>query len=185
MDDEAGAAGGGHGVDEGEEDAVVLLLIDAEPALHRHRHPHRRAHGGDAIGDQGRLPHQAGAEAAGLHAVGGAADVEVDLVVAPVGADAAGRGQQGRVAAAQLQGDRVLGGIEAEQARAVAVDHGVGVQHLGVEQRLRRQHAVEGAAVGVGPVHHRRDREAQDVGGQFGGVHRAIVAGAAAARRAG
>jgi hypothetical protein len=70
------------GVDEGEEAVEILLLVDAEPAFHRHRHGHRRAHRGDAVGDQRRLLHQAGAEAAGLHAVGRATHVEVDLVVA-------------------------------------------------------------------------------------------------------
>ena len=51
--------------------------------LDRHRQRHRVAHRPHAVGDQRRLGHQAGAEAAGLHALGRAAAVEVDLVVAP------------------------------------------------------------------------------------------------------
>ena len=62
-----------------------ILLVDADPALHRHRHGHRRLHGRDAIADEAGLAHQAGAEAAVLHAVGRAADIEVDLVVAEIG----------------------------------------------------------------------------------------------------
>ena len=64
-----------------------VLLVDADAALHRHRNRHRRAHRRHALGDQLRLAHQAGAEAAGLHAVGRAADVEVDLVIAELLAD--------------------------------------------------------------------------------------------------
>ena len=159
MHDEIRATRRRHRVHEGEEAVVVLLLVHAEPALHRHRDAHRLAHGRDAFRDQRRFPHQAGAEAARLHAVGRAADVEVDLVVAPVRADAGRLGQQRGVAAAKLQRHRMLAPIEAEQALTVAVDHCLRVNHLGIQQRARRQHAMEGAAVAVGPVHHRGDRE--------------------------
>ncbi len=50
----------------------------------------RVLHGGDAVADQCRLGHQAGAEAALLHALGGTADIEVDLVEAEIGGDARG-----------------------------------------------------------------------------------------------
>ena len=53
---------------------------------------------GHALGHQRRLAHQAGAEAAALHPVGRAADVEVDLVVAEVLADPRGLGQLGGLA---------------------------------------------------------------------------------------
>ncbi len=76
----------------------------------------RRLHGRDAIADELRLGHQAGAEAALLHAVGGAADVEVDLVVAEAFADRGGLGERGRVGAAELQRDRVLAVAQREQA---------------------------------------------------------------------
>ena len=125
-----------------------------------------RLHGGDAIADQRRLRHQAGAEAALLHAVGRAADIEVDLVVAEVRADArATAASAARIAAAELQRDRMLGRIEAEQPRAVAAQHRAGGHHLGVEQRAARQQAMEEPAMPVGPFHHRRDAEAARQGG--------------------
>ena len=54
----------------------------------------------------------------------------------------------------------MLGRIEAEQARAIAVQHRGRGDHLGVEQRVRRQQAMEVPAVPVRPVHHRGDAEA-------------------------
>ena len=56
--------------------------------------------------------------------------------------------------------DRVLGRVEAEQARAVAMQHGAGRDHLGIEQRPAREQAMEEPAVPVGPLHHGRDAEA-------------------------
>ena len=64
-----------------------------------------------------------------------------------------------RVRAAELHRDRVLGRIEREQARAVAVQHRAGGDHLGVDQRAAREQAMEEPAVPVRPVHHRRDAE--------------------------
>ena len=56
-----------------------------------------------AVGDQRGLGHQAGAEAARLHALGRAAAVEIDLVVAPALAQPRAVRQRLRIAAAQLQ----------------------------------------------------------------------------------
>ena len=56
----------------------------------------RAAHGRHAARHQRRLRHQAGAEAALLHAVRRAADVEVDLVVAEALADRRRLGEPGR-----------------------------------------------------------------------------------------
>ena len=127
------------------------------PALHRHRNFHRRFHGGDAVGHQRRLDHQAGAEAAFLHPVGRAADIEIDLVVAEIFADARASAERRRIAAAELQRHRMLGRIEAEQPRAVAAQHRAGGQHFGVDQRAAREQAMEEPAMPVGPFHHRRD----------------------------
>ena len=86
-------------------------------------------------------------------------DVQVDLVITPVGTDARGGGERLRLAATQLQRHRMLAGVEAQQPLAVAVQHRLRVHHLGVEQCAGRQDAVERAAVPVGPVHHRSNGE--------------------------
>ena len=117
----------------------------------------RALHGSDAVGDQRRRPHQAGAERAGLHAVGRAADIEVDLVIAERLADPRRLGEFARIRAAELQRDRVLFRIETKQPVARAVYDRVGNDHLGIEQRTARQLAMKEAAMPVRPVHHRRD----------------------------
>ena len=117
-----------------------------------------RLHRRDAIADQRRLRHQAGAEAALLHAVRRAADIEIDLVDSRSPRRCARtRASAARIAAAELQRDRMLGRIEAEQPRAVAVQHRAGGHHLGIEQRAARQQAMEEPAMPVGPFHHRRN----------------------------
>ncbi len=69
-------------LDEAAKKAVVVLGVDADPGLDRDRQADGMAHRPHAGGDQLGLGHQAGAEAGALDPVRGAADVEVDLVVA-------------------------------------------------------------------------------------------------------
>src|SRR5690606_22887894 len=75
-----------------------------------------------------------------------------------------------RFTTTQLQRDRVLHRVQRQQPPTIAVDDGVGVHHLGVQPRMRRQQPVEDPAVGVGPVHHRGDGQAQLVGSDDGGA---------------
>ena len=89
----------------------------------------------DAVGDQRRLGHQAGAEAAGLHPVRRAADIEVDLVIAELRGDPRRFGQLARIGAAKLQRHRMLHRIKAQQALARAMHDGGARHHLGEEQR--------------------------------------------------
>jgi hypothetical protein len=77
------------------------------------------------------------------------------------GADARGLREQLGFAAAQLQRNGMFDRIHREQARAIAEHHRVGMHHLGVQARVRREHAVEHAAMRVRPVHHRGDGQAQ------------------------
>ncbi len=159
MHDEGAHAGGGDDIDEALQVALAILLVDADAALDGHRNFDLPLHGGDAGRDKLRLGHQAGAEAALLHAVRRAADIEVDLVVAVRLADRRCLGERDRIGAAELQRHGMLDVVHAEQARAVAVQDGRRGHHLGVEPRVARQLAVEGPAVPVRPVHHRSDRE--------------------------
>jgi hypothetical protein len=134
--------------------------------------PIRSLHGGDAVADQRGLRHQARPEASLLHALRRAADVEVDLVIAEVGADPRAAGERRRIAAAKLKGHRMLCRIEADQPVAVAMQHGAGRHHFGVDQRPPRQQPMEEPAMPVGPFHHRRHAKPPPRG--FAGVLRFI-----------
>src|SRR6266852_3090829 len=163
MHDEGVDARRDHDARERIERFLRILVVDADAAFDGHRNPDRRLHGGDAIADEARLRHQTGAEPALLHAIGGAADIEIDLVVAEVGADARALRERRRVGAAELQRHRMLRRIEAEQARAIAAQHRARRDHLGIDQRAAREQAVEEPAVPVGPLHHGGDAEARNV----------------------
>src|SRR5581483_11507168 len=106
---------------------------------------HRR----DAVGDEPRLRHQAGAEAALLHAVGGTADIEVDLVIPEARGDARTLGERRGIRTAELDRHRMLGGVIAEQPLAVAVQYRAGREHLRVDERAPRQQTVEVPAMPV------------------------------------
>ena len=136
-----------------------ILIVDADAAFDRHRDRHRGLHRRDAIADERGFRHQAGAEAAVLHPVGRAADIEIDLVETEIGADARAVSKRARLAAAELQRQRMLGRIEPQQPRAVAVQHRAGGEHFGIEQCAARQQAMEEPAMPVGPFHHRRNGE--------------------------
>ena len=117
---------------------------------------HAPLHRGDAGGDELRLRHQAGAEATLLHAVRRAADIEVDLVVAerlrrspPPRRAAPDRSRR----AAAPPGCSIA--LMPSRRVAIAVQDRRRGHHLGVEQRMARQLAVEGPAVPVRPIHHR------------------------------
>ena len=101
----------------------------------------RALHRRDASRHQLRLRHQAGAEAAGLHPIGRAADIEVDLVIAEILADPRGLRELARIGPAKLQRHRMLDRVEPEQPLAVAMHDGAGRHHLRIEQRPPRQHA--------------------------------------------
>ncbi len=118
MHDEGPATGGGYHRDEAGEERQLLAVVDADAAFDRDRHGGWDGgdHGGDAGGDMLRLGHEAGAEAPTLNALRRAAAVEVDLVIAEVGADRGGAGELGRLAAAQLQRHRMLALVEGEVA---------------------------------------------------------------------
>jgi len=164
MHDERVAAGATYLVDERRQTRVVVLLVHADAALHRHRNPERRdrgAHRGNAVTHQHGFAHQARAEATGLHAIGRAAAVEIDRVVTALRADPRRLRQEVRLGAAELQHDRMLGRIEPEQPLPIAMDRRLRGHHLGVQHGMRGQKPVEVPAMPVGPVHHRGNRKTQ------------------------
>ncbi|XQU70369.1 hypothetical protein OJJOAM_003100 [Cupriavidus sp. H18C1] len=154
MNDKGLATGLGNRADEIAHEIVMLDRVDADPVLDGDRHRHRVAHGPHAVRHQLRLRHQAGAKRPALDPLGRATAIQVDLGIAPALAQL-GRGRQiGRLAAAQLQGNRLLGRIEVQMARDIAMQQRTGRHHLGVQPGVAAQLAMEGAAVAVRPVHH-------------------------------
>src|SRR5262249_49297935 len=105
--DQSGNAGALNRAGEGFERLLRVLIVDADAALDRHGQLDRSNHGCDAVADESRLCHQTRAEAAFLHAVGGTADVEIDLVVAELLGDARAFGKSPRIAAAKLECNRM------------------------------------------------------------------------------
>ena len=139
--------------------SLAVLIVDADAALDGDRHRHPRPHRRHAARDEIWLRHQAGAEASLLYPVRGAADVEVDLVVAEALADGGGLREPRGIGAAELQGDRVLFGVEGKQPLAVPVQDRLRRHHLRVEPRAAREQPMEEPAVPIRPVHHRGDAE--------------------------
>ena len=137
MHDQRVGAGGDDAARQRVERDLRILIVDADPAFDGDGNADRALHRRDAIGDQRRLRHQAGAEAAVLHPVRRTADIEIDLVIAEILADPRGGREIARIGAAELQRDRMLARVEAEQPRAVAMNDGAGRQHLRVERARR------------------------------------------------
>ena len=96
-------------------------------------------------------------EGAALHALAGAAAIEVDLVVTALLAHHGATRQIGRLAATELQGHQVLLFVKPQVLGRVAVDQRTGGQHLGVKQGVAREQPVEIAAMAIGPAHHGGD----------------------------
>lgn len=126
-----------------------LLVIDADAAFDRDRNIDRRLHRHDRRRDQIGLTHQTGAECAILHAIGRTAAVEIDFVIAVVGADARALRQRLRLAAAKLQRDGMFGGIIAQQAIARTEEDRARRHHFCIEQRLTRQQPVQIATMAI------------------------------------
>src|SRR5260221_10475678 len=139
---------------------IRILLVDSYSAFHRYGNLYRILHGRNALANQRRLGHQTGAEAALLHAIRWAADIEIDLVVAKVFADARRLRESLRIGTAKLERHRVLERVKTEQPLAIAMQHRTGGEHLGIDQRPTRQQPMEEAAMPVRPFHHRGDTKA-------------------------
>ena len=136
---------------------ITFHIIDADAALDRHRQA-LAAHGGDTFGNPRGLGHQAGTETPGLHPVTGATHVQIDLVETRLCPPVRAARQLIGVTAAQLQGQRPLGGVVTQQTIPIAMDQGRRGHHLRVQPYMTRYQAHEIAAVTVGPFHHGCDR---------------------------
>ena len=189
VDDERRSARRLHRFREGEQGLPRLLLVDADAALDRHRNVDCRDHRRHAFGDEAGLAHEAGAEAAALHPVGRTAAIEIDLVIAELGADARRFRKPARRRSAELKRHGMLARVEADQALARTEYDRVRGHHLGIEQGAAREDAMERPAAPVGPVHHRGHGKACAIGSRHGahiGKAHAIVAdGVAAATSSG
>ncbi|MCY1436852.1 hypothetical protein D9M71_529900 [compost metagenome] len=159
MHGKTAATGVAHLADEIAQLGVAVAAIDTDAVLDRYRDLHRILHRLHAIADQRRMAHQAGADHIVLYPITRAADIEVDLVIACGLGQLGARGQVSRHAAAQLQGQRMLGLVMAQEPLGIAVQQGTGGDHFGVEQGVAGEQAQEEPAVAVGPVHHRRNAE--------------------------
>jgi hypothetical protein len=124
---------------------------------------HRQAcgsdHGGDGFGDAIGIEHQTGSEVAALDAVAGAADVEVDAVVAPGFGKAGAVGEADRVIAADLEDEGFFVRGEAKEPIEVAMDDRLGGDHFGVEHHPPTDLPREKSEMPIGALHHGRNAE--------------------------
>ncbi len=160
MNGEAAAAGLFHAGHKPVEKIVIILVINADAGLYRHRHTDGCLHGFHALAHQFRLGHQNGADLALLHPIRRAAHIEIDLVV-PVLLGNSGRfGQIPGLAAAKLQGYRMLFVIERQKPLTIPAQYRLGHHHFGIEQGVAGNQPGQKPVVPGGPVHHRRHGQA-------------------------
>ena len=165
MNREHRHAGSSAGIDQRTQGSFRILVVHPDAALHRDRNGNCSAHCGDTLRHQRRLPHKTSAEPPRLHPVRRAADIQVHFVIAKIGGNARRLRQLARIAAAQLQRQRMFAAVKRQQPHPVAVQYRIRRHHLGVQQRMSRQAAMQHPAGTVGPVHHRGDGKAVVHGG--------------------
>ena len=141
------------------------LIIDADAAFDGHIDGHRPDHRRRDLGGAYRVLHQDRAESAGLDAVRGAADVQIDLIIAARGDNRGGIGQFCGIGAAELGRQRVFDRVIIQQMRRPAAHQRRSRDHFCVQQALARDLTVQKPAMPVCPVHHRRD--GKPCGGQM------------------
>ncbi len=155
--------GGGAPVHKAKQALARILIVHAQSALEGDRAANGVRHSRQAIGHQIGLSHQGeGRSGRSAPASEGQPTLRLAiLVVAKVLADPR-RGRQflGR-RPAQLESHGMLRRIEPEQPGPIAMDHRRGREHLAVEPRAlqARRWAMEGPAMAIRPVHHRRDAQ--------------------------
>jgi hypothetical protein len=159
MDGEVLAACGGDDRDEFDHVFVAIAIVYANAVFDGHRQACRSDHSGDGVGDPIGIEHQTGSEVAALDAVAGAADVEVDAVVAPGFGEAGAVGEAGGVIAADLEDKGFFVGGEAEEPIEVAMDDRLGGDHFGVEHHPPTDLPREKSEMPIGALHHGRNAE--------------------------
>ena len=159
MYDQRVGPGAFHGLRKHGQSGFRILFVNTDAAFHGHRNCHCGLHRGDTVADQVRLGHQAGPEAALLHAIRWATDIEIDFIKPAIRSDPCTSRQRLRIGAAELECQRMLGRVIAQKPRPIAVQHCAHRQHFSIEQRAPRQQTMEEPAVPVGPFHHRSDTE--------------------------
>ena len=82
MDDKYVATCAAHSTDKVAHKVVAFDLVNSNAVLDRYWNTHSIAHGFDAICNSLGLVHQACAKGTALHAVAGAAAVQIDFVIA-------------------------------------------------------------------------------------------------------
>ncbi len=163
MHDECVASGGGDRIDDGIQDLVVLAVIKPDPDCDRHGQSDGCPGSNRAVGRQHRLIYQVGAKALGACPIRRATSVEIDFVEAEIGPNFCRRGNGAGIVAAQLQCDRMFGGIEGSALNLAAIgDQSGRLDHFRVEPRAWRQEARQISEVPITAPRHGRDAQSMD-----------------------
>ncbi len=158
MHDELATPGLSDDADKTPQEFIAVLVVDANAGFDSHRHIDGRHHFPNASGNDVRVRHQAGAEPAVLYPVRRAADVDIHLVIPGLCRFRGSFRHQHGIAAAELDGQGVLGRIKAQQGIRITVMQCIRRDHLRVQACARAQQPHEIAAVPIRPVHHRGNR---------------------------
>ena len=149
MHDEGVAAGVMYLTDKIHQLFIAIPAIDADTVLDGNRDVAGIQHRLHAIGHQLRVAHQTGADQIVLHPITGAADVQVHLGITGLLRQPGALRQFLRIAATQLQRQRLLLRVITEKPLAIAVQYRAGGDHFGVQQGVAADQAGEIAIMPV------------------------------------
>ena len=168
VHDEALATRPGELRDEVGDEPERFASIDADAVLDGHWQVDRILHRAHAPRNQCRACHQAGAERTLADPIARAAAVEVDLAIPVSHCDPCGVGQFSRIAPPQLQHRAFTFVAQREQRIPIAVQDRLAGDHLRIQPGTRAQRTMKAAAMAIGPVHHRGNRQAPGLRGKDG-----------------
>ena len=171
MHCEAAAACRRQGVHKVEQFGIGVAIINANPVLYRHWQGAGGRHRFDTAGHLVGIGHQTSPKATFAHLLARATQIEVHLVVVPVGRQAHGLGQQPGIIPPQLQGQGFFARIEADQPFQASTRLGriwclagmvqrLGHHHFAVQQAVQADLTHQHAKMPIGVVQHWRHTEA-------------------------
>ncbi len=121
----------------------------------------------NAVSDALGFKHEASAKVAALDAFAWAADVDIDLIIAPFLGDFSDSGELFGVIATCLKHEGMFLCVVAKQVFTIAVDDGARGDHFGPQECASRDGPQEVTKVSIGALHHGSDADGMCDGGAW------------------